>query len=430
MTGTAPGVIESFRATPRSVRYLLAGVFVNQLGAFVQMFLVLYLVHRGLSVNQAGLSLSVFGIGAVAGTVLGGELTHRLGSRATIAVTMVGSALLIGLMPWVSTPGRYPALLTVTALAGMATLAYRPAAAAMLSDLMPEQHRVMAFSMMRIAMNAGTAVSPLLAAAAIAVNWHLLFWINSLTALAYAVLAITLLPGRSRPAERPDSAEGASAPAAGYLTMLRDTRFLVYLAAMLLSSMIYAQFTAVLPLSLAAAGHPAVIYSAVLTLASVILITCELKVTTVVRRWPPGIAGGLGTLLFAGGIAGYGLPGGSLTLVGICTFALVAGMMISGPTMFAHAATAPAPVKGRYIGVAQTMYGLGFALGPAVGLLAWNRIGVGVWLLCAVTGVFSAACAAIGVRRPFSATAEQPKVDSALSGPPRSVRGVVLKRRW
>lgn len=421
MSGTTParepGVVASFRATPRSVRHLLVGVFVNQLGAFVQMFLVLYLVHRGLSVGQAGLCLSVFGLGAVAGTLLGGELTHRIGTRATIAVTMAGSAFLIGTMPWLSTPERYPALLAVTALAGMATLAYRPAAAAMLSDLMPEQHRVMAFSMMRIAMNAGAAMSPLLAAGAILVNWHLLFWINAATALAYAVLAITLLPGGHRAGDRAAPPDAASAPTAGYRTMLRDTRFVLYLAAMLLSSMIYAQFTAVLPLSLSAAGHPAVVYSVVLTLASVVLITCELKVTTVVRRWPPSIAGGLGTLLFAGGIASYGLSGESLTLVLICTLALVGGVMISGPTMFAHAATAPAPVKGRYIGVAQTMYGLGLALGPAVGVLTWNRIESGLWILCAVTGVISAACAAIGVRQPVRATSDQ--TDGAAAPPVR-----------
>ncbi|MEH1098287.1 MFS transporter [Micromonospora sp. CPCC 205561] len=421
MSGTAapthaPGVIASIRATPRPVRHLLVGVLVNQLGAFVQLFLVLYLVHRGLSVAQAGVCLSAFGLGAVAGTLLGGELTHRVGTRATIAATMAGSALLIGAMPWLSTPERYPALLAVTALAGAATLAYRPAAAAMLSDLMPEQHRVMAFSMMRIAMNAGAAVSPLLAAGAIMVNWNLLFWIDAMTALAYSVLAITLLPGDGRAARRAASSGAAPAPAAGYRAMARDTRFVVYLAAMLLSSMIYAQFTAVLPLSLSAAGHPAVVYSAALTLASVVLITCELKVTSVVRRWRPSVAGGLGTLLFAAGIAGYGLAGGSLALVLICTLALVAGVMVSGPTMFAHAATAPAPVKGRYIGIAQTMYGLGLALGPAAGVLAWNRIDSGLWILCAVAGVASAACAAIGVRRPFRAAPDLPAV--AVAPPP------------
>ena len=53
------GVLDALRATPTTVRYLLGGVLVNQLGAFVQTFLVLYLTHRGMSGGTAGLALGM-----------------------------------------------------------------------------------------------------------------------------------------------------------------------------------------------------------------------------------------------------------------------------------------------------------------------------------------------------------------------------------
>ncbi|HXV91734.1 MAG TPA: MFS transporter, partial [Pseudonocardia sp.] len=158
------GVLAALRATPVPVRYLLGGVLINQMGAFIQTFLVLYLVERGLSLGAAGAALAAFSAGAVLGTLLGGELTQRFGARATIAGAMGSSALLVGSLPLVASPGTFWLLLVVVVLSGLVTQAYRPAAAVLLSELMPQEHRVMAFSMMRIAMNVGAAVGPLLAA--------------------------------------------------------------------------------------------------------------------------------------------------------------------------------------------------------------------------------------------------------------------------
>lgn len=84
------GVFDTLRATPTTVRYLLGGVLINQLGAFVQTFLVLYLTHRNMSVQAAGLSLVAYSAGTILGTMLGSEATQRFGPRFTIVVAMAG----------------------------------------------------------------------------------------------------------------------------------------------------------------------------------------------------------------------------------------------------------------------------------------------------------------------------------------------------
>ena len=145
MTDDKPpiGVLDALRATPVAVRYLLGGVLVNQLAAFVQTFLVLYLTHRGMSTGTAGLALGAYSLGTVFGTVLGGEITHRLGPRTTIVVAMTGSAPLVAVLPLLAKPGLLAPLLVAIALAGLFAQAYRPAAAVLLSDLMPERYQVM-----------------------------------------------------------------------------------------------------------------------------------------------------------------------------------------------------------------------------------------------------------------------------------------------
>ncbi|KMS85802.1 MULTISPECIES: MFS transporter [Streptomyces] len=393
-----PGVLDALRATPRSVRYLLGGVLLNQLGAFVQTFLVLYLTHRGYGVDKAGFLLGAYGVGAVVGTVLGGELTSRLGSRNTITTAMSCSAVLVFLIPWLADPGDYPLLLGVVVVLGLMTQSYRPAASALLSDLMPAEFRVMGFSMLRIAMNIGAAAGPLLAAALIQVDWNLLFWVDGSTALAYALLAAVLLP---RPASAPGGGDPGAAREAhrsAYGTMVRDHRFLLYLTSMLLSALVYAQFFAVLPVDLDEAGHSTSLYSGVLTLSSALLISFELAVTARISRWRASTAATVGTFVYCLGIAGYGLPGSVPALVLLTTAVSVGGLMISGPTLWAHPAKADEKVRGRYIAASQTVFGLGSAVGPALGMLMWTHYGDGVWATCAVLGTVAAALAFAGLR--------------------------------
>ncbi|WP_327266154.1 MFS transporter [Streptomyces sp. NBC_01232] len=445
---TPIGVFEALRATPTPVRYLLGGVLVNQLGAFVQTFLVLYLTFRGMSVAAAGLTLVAYSAGSIFGTMLGAEFTQRFGPRATIVTAMAGSAPLVAAISWLSGPGMLWPLLVVVGLAGLFTQAYRPAAAVMLSDLMPDRYQVMAFSMMRIALNMGAALAPLIAAGLILVDWDLLFWIDGGTALVYALLAFVLLPRKTTPEgagdeDGQDSSAGAAtaaaeAPAAGgepagpagpagpaasgYAAMLRDRKYLSYLAAVLLGSLTYAQGHIALPLELAASDYPTSFYSTVLTVSSVVLITCELKITAYLSRLPKHVRVITGHLVEAVGLAVYALSSrsGAFTIAGAVL--VVAGIMIAAPSMFAHPATFPSTVKARYIGTMQAVGGAAGALAPLFGVYAWSRLGSGFWVLCGVVTAVAGLLALAGVRRPPEPVAvTDPEPDSA--GKPEVVGG-------
>ncbi|MFJ3206289.1 MFS transporter [Streptomyces sp. NPDC086989] len=427
MTEEAPvRVFEALKATPAPVRYLLGGVLVNQLGAFVQTFLVLYLTYRGASVSAAGLALVAYSIGSIFGTMLGAEITHRSGPRTTIMVAMAASAPLVASISWLSGSGMLWPLLAVVGLAGLFTQAYRPAAAVLLSDLMPDRYQVMAFSMMRIALNIGAALAPLIAAVVILVDWNLLFWIDGATALVYALLAFALLPKKAvepagaagegadgasdGPADEDATAaaqaeaETAAATAAdgrsAYATMLRDRKYLLYLGAILLGSLTYAQGHIVLPLELAEDHYPTGFYSTVLTVSSVVLITCELKITAYLSRLPKHVRVISGHLVEAVGLAVYALSprSGAFTITGAVL--VVCGIMIAAPSMFAHPATFPAAVKARYIGTMQAVGGAASALAPLFGVYLWTRLGGGFWLLCGIVTAVAGLFALAGVRQP------------------------------
>lgn len=404
--GAPVNVRDTLRATPMPVRYLLGGVLVNQLGAFVQTFLVLYLIHRHMSVDAAGLALVAYSAGTILGTMLGGEATSRFGPRMTIVVTMAGAGPLVAVIPALSRSSLLAPLLVVVALAGLLAQAYRPAASVLLSDLMPEKHQVMAFSMMRIALNTGAALAPLIAAGLILVDWDALFWLDGATTLVYAALALALLP-RQVPAahEKAGGAqEAADGPApltgrAAYAAMLRDRKYMFYLAAVLLGTITYVQSLIALPLQIDADDYPTGLYSAVLTVSSLVLITCELKVTTYILRMPTHTAVVLGHLVNSLGFAVYGLAAHSPAFILIGAVFEVSGLMIAGPSMFAHPAAFPAALKARYIGTMQATAGLASALGPLFAVFVWTRLDHGFWVLCAVVNGVAGLLAMAGLNR-------------------------------
>lgn len=389
------GVLATLRATPTPVRYLLGGVLINQLGAFVQTFILLYLTFRGDSIGIAGLCLAAYSVGAIFGTLLGGELTHRFGPRTTITMAMLASAPLVASIPFVT---KIPVVLfLVVGLAGLVTQAYRPAAAVLLSDLMPEEHQVMAFSMMRIALNTGAALAPLIAAGLILVDWDLLFYLDGATALIYALLAYSLLPRVA--AKEEEHAEKSTVDArAAYSKMAKDSKYLAYLAAVFLGTIAYAQSVTALPLEIVADKYPTSLYSAVLTVSSIVLITCELKITSYIVRIPAHVAVLAGHLVNSLGFALYALAVHSGTFVIVGAVFAVSGLMIAGPTMFAHPAKFPAAYKSRYIGTMQAVVGLASAIGPLFGVFTFNSLGGAFWIVIALVNGVAGLLAVYGVR--------------------------------
>jgi MFS family permease len=307
---------------------------------------------------------------------------------------MLASAPLVASIPFVA---KTPVVLfVVVGLAGLVTQTYRPAAAVLLSDLMPEEHQVMGFSMMRIALNTGAALAPLIAAGLILVDWDLLFYLDGATALLYALLAYALLPRVEVPEEHEEKSTVDARTA--YARMAGDRKYLAYLAAVFLGTIAYAQSTTALPLEIVADKYPTGLYSAVLTISSLVLITCELKITSYIVKIPAHVAVLAGHLVNSLGFALYALAVQSGTFVILGAVFAVSGLMIAGPTMFAHPAKFPAAYKSRYIGTMQAVIGLASAIGPLFGVFTFTSLGGAFWIVIALVNGVAGLLAVYGVR--------------------------------
>ena len=417
-TEEGTGIWETIRDAPVAVKALLVGVFVNKLGWFLQVFLVLFLTtSKGFTDVQAGTALGIYGGGSVIGLIIGGSLSDKVGPRAAVMISMFGMAGFVLAIAYVPS---YTAVIVVVALAGAVGQFYRPASAALLTELTPKNRQVMIFAVYRLAMNLGTTAAPLIGAALVAISWNLLFIGEALAALAYAVVAIVALPKRCPSAA--DTAAGvqdadAAQPSGGYLAVLRDHKYVLFLLCMFINAAIYMQYLAVLPLHMKADGLSTWWFSAVVALNGFIVITCELLVTKVVQHWPARIVAITGFVLLGGGLAFYALPGGIAIFV-IGTLLWTLAEIIGGPTMFAYPGmAAPQPLLGRYVGSAHAMFGLGSALGPFLGVWLWNTSGTQVWVWCGLAGAVGVVLAYFGMSSGTAAT-EEPAADITPAAEP------------
>jgi predicted MFS family arabinose efflux permease len=152
------GVLQTLRETPLSAHVVLIGIFINQVAAFVQIYLVLFLHARGFSYTQGGFALGCFSVGAIAGTFGGGALSDWLGPRWTIVVSMGAT----GLFTYALTLfGSLPPIYVAAALSGALSRSSATASAALLFDLVPKNRQVMMSAMRRSAINGGLSVAPL-----------------------------------------------------------------------------------------------------------------------------------------------------------------------------------------------------------------------------------------------------------------------------
>lgn len=407
-----PGIWETFNESPTPVRAIMLGIFVNRLGAFLQTFLVLFLTHQGFKEVQAGVALGVYGAGSVVGILVGGALSDRLGARVATILSMTGSAALLLAILYV---GNYPALLVVVALVGAVSQLYRPASAALLSELTSKSRQVMIFAMYRLALNLGTTAAPLIGAVLVSISYDLLFWAEAVVSCGYAVIAAVALPRRKITSDAdPDDAEKvaeSNGRRRGYLALLSDRRYVIYLMAAFVNAAVYIQYVSTLPLAMRDAGHAIAWYGAMVSLNGFIVITCELLVTKVVQRWPIKVVVAAGFALLGAGQALYALPWGLAVFV-IGTLVWTLAEIVGGPSVFAYPGiAAPDGLTGRYMGAMQAMFGLGTAVGPAVGVALYHSVGTDVWWMCGLACVLAMAGAWFGMRPP---TPESPAAEDAV----------------
>ena len=372
---------ENLHSLPPAAWILLGGTFINRFGTFVVPFLVLYLTRSGYSITQAGLAVGAYGAGHVMASMLGGHLADRIGRRHTIVISMFGSA---AAMMALSQARAFGMILLFACLAGTAAEMYRPAANALMVDLVGRENSVFAFGMYRFAVNLAFAAGPATAGFLADRSFFYLFLGDAVTSVVYGIIAIVALPHGLRSdmkGERPGEAIRLAS---------RNLPFLLLLAATVLVTLVDFQVGSTFALYVKALGFPPRIYGVLISGNGLLIICFELLITNWVQRFRPQPVIALGYFLAGMGFAMTGIartvPALAATVV-VWTF----GEMFSSPMVVGYVAQiAPEKLRGRYMGLLTVSWSFGMLFGPPLGTLIFARNPSILWIACGVLGVTSA----------------------------------------
>ncbi|MBE3033308.1 MAG: MFS transporter [Actinobacteria bacterium] len=375
---------------PRQYWLLIAGTFVYATG--VEMcypFQTLYLNQRlGLSMTSIGVIIGVTLFAGLPFQIVGGAVADRFGRRPVLILAIcAGMALYIGL-------GVVHQLWLVIALfafeAAFGWAQYLTASNAMVTDLTPLSRRAEAFSISRVALNAGITIGPLVAAPLISLDptFRTSFLGAGLVCGVFLVMVLTLFKET-----RPPSAGRGSIGSAfrGYGQVLRDRRMLAFCVVALLPLYGFGQIWVTMPIVLGDLhGVSAGMWGILLVVYGASTAILQYPVVRVLGRFDHMLLLALASLCVGIGTGGAAFVPWPFTFA--CVIVMSLGIVLLIPissTVVSH--LAPTALRGRYMGSWTMVYIGGYALGPLLGGWAMDALGGrGAFAVVAAAGLLGA----------------------------------------
>jgi MFS family permease len=374
---------------PRQFWILFGGTLVNSIGSgMVFPFLTLYLHQRlNISMTYVGVLLLIWSSSSLVGQIVGGALTDQFGRKKLMVFSLGANALvLIGF--GLADSFLFGAI--VAGLGGFVGALFQPARDAMIADLVQADKRPQAYGLIRVVANLGIAIGPAIGGFLAAQSYLITFLANATTAFLFCL--ITLFFMRETKPKNVSIRRADESPAGNFLTLLRDTRFMVFCGAISLCTILAGQMMAVLPVYMKDQfGLGETFYGWVMTTNAGMVVLLQLPITRLTQRIPRLWLTATGAMLYALGVFSVGFSSAFPHFVAamiVYTF----GEMLLVPTSTAVTADlAPADMRGRYMGMLGLTWSIGFGIGPIVGGLIGDQLGANaIWSITATTGLFAA----------------------------------------
>ncbi|MEU6425526.1 MFS transporter [Microbispora sp. NPDC046973] len=366
---------------PRPFWVLFGGTFVNRLGTMVEPFIGIYLTQaRGVSLANAGLVMTMFGVGSLLSQPVAGWLADRLGRRVTLTGGMVATAVtMLALGYTTSVPGLVVGMLVL----GVVVDAYRPASQAIVADLVPPEDRPRAFGLLFWAINLGFSVAMVAGGWLARSGFTVLFWVDAVTCLVFGLLVWRAIP-ETRPARE-------HAEPGRFADVLRDRLMLAFVLSNLAYALVYLQAYSTLPLAMTGQGLPTSAYGMAMAVNGLLIVVVQPLTTSWLARFDPSKVLAAGFALVGLGFALTTLmssAAGHAAAVAVWTLGEVLTAGIPGAIV---AALAPPHLRGRYSGLYGLAWSAAALLAPLLGTRLLASAPGLVWPLFGALGLLAAA---------------------------------------
>ena len=399
---------------PRQFWLLFWGMLLNTTGtSMVWPFMTIYLRERlGVPLTTVTLLMTANSAAGLAAVAAVGPVVDRFGRKGAMVTGLAAGSAVMAAM---SAAGTLPVWAMLMAVQGAVMPLYRVGADAMVADLIPTEGRPNAYALLRMATNLGIAIGPSVGGFVAAKSYALAFCIGAGAMATFALLIVlfaretmprklttTFAVDSPSPQPSPPWGEGDDSSIQnpqskienqGYGPVLRDHRFMAFSGLLMLATIPAAVMMVLLAVyAKEQFGVPENRYGFIMATNAAMVVVLQYAVTRVSKRYRPTGVLALGALLYAMGVGsvawGRSFPSFLASMV-----VLTLGELLLVPTATAlTAALAPAEMRGRYMGVYNLTWGVGYGLGPVIGGVLSDRIapvatwygGLGIGLTAAV----------------------------------------------
>ncbi len=268
------------------------GRFLSEVGTGCTLFYapIFFVNQLGLSATSVGVALGSASISGIVGRIAGGSLadSEYWGRRRTLLLATAISAIASLVL---ATTNNFTSLVIGSLISGLGIGFYWPAAEAVVADASQIDNRRETFAIARLADNLGLAIGIVLAGFLIAIigSYRWLFVIDAISFMVFfGVVYVGISETEQQQIENSEKTE----PFAAWMAVLKDGRFLVYIAVNIFFTIYISQIHSTLPLYFknfvlvesTAKGFAETTISGLFAWHLVFAIICQLPVTSILKR--------------------------------------------------------------------------------------------------------------------------------------------------
>lgn len=374
-------LLSQLHLLPRPFWVLVGATFVNRFGVFVVPFLALFITRNGNTATQAGYAVAAYSLGGFIAAGIGGWMADRLGRNVTMAVSALAGAVCMIAM---SQAVDWRALAVLAFITGAINEAGSPASAALVQDIVPPEHRVIAYAVQRFAVNLAWSLGPATAGFLAEYSFFWLFVVDACTSAFFGIIAWLFLP-RGRRTAREHAGWGHA-----WQSIRANHAFLALFGACICTAWIFRQTNTTFPLHFERNGLPLHFCGLVLALNGVMICLFEVPLAAGLRLWPVKQVLALGYILMGASFLTF-LISGSLTAFVLMMVVFTMGEMSAFSRQQAYSASlSPDDMRGRYVGFLSLAWCAGNTASSALGMPLYDHHPTVLWVMNAVLGIVAA----------------------------------------